>query len=67
MRNFARYAWPAGHSVVKGPPVAIGRIHDNVMNGWIANPKRRESAGPWLDGATVPEAWKAKWRERLKQ
>jgi len=45
-------------------PALRRQTFDNVMNGWIANPKRRESAGPWLDGAPVPEEWKAKWRER---
>ena len=48
-------------------PALRRQTFDDVMNRWIDNPKRRDTAGPWLDGATVPEAWKAKWRERLKQ
>jgi hypothetical protein len=39
---------------------------DEVMSAWAANPKKRESAGPWLDSAAVPEAWKTSWRAKLQ-
>lgn len=39
---------------------------DEVMTSWAANPKKRESAGPWLNSAAVPEEWKTRWRGELK-
>lgn len=47
-------------------PALRRQTFDEVMTVWAANPKKRESAAPWLGGAAVPEAWKTNWRARLQ-
>ena len=39
---------------------------DEVMGSWTTNPKQRANAAPWLNGATVPEEWKTRWRGELR-